>query len=253
MEQLYVLAPAILLTGFMLGMLVVYWLLARRRDLHLGSYKSNPIFGTFWAGYAVWLLRPVERLLLAHRISPTFITVLSLVACLGAGVFVALHHLAIGAWLYIIGGCLDLLDGRLARAQGRASRAGALFDSVSDRWAELGLFVGFTWFLRHENGWLLTAMLALAGSMMVSYTRARAEALGLDLSSGAMQRAERIMLVSVGMLAAAWFGSSPATHHYMVPIIGVTLGSCGVLATWTALGRWISAHRALVRASSNEG
>ena len=89
----------------------------------------------------------------------------------------------------------------------RTSRppAGALFDSVSDRWGELFVFAGYVWFL-HDSPWLLAVMAAIGGSMMVSYTRARAEGLGVELAGGVMQRAERIVLVAGGTLIAAWYG-----------------------------------------------
>ncbi len=80
---------------------------------------------------------------------------------------------------------------------------------------------------------------------MVSYTRARGESLGIELKSGAMQRAERIVLIGVGTLVAAWFGASPATAHLSTPTVGIALGICGVLSVWTALGRWVDGHRAL--------
>ena len=109
-------------------------------------------------------------------------------------------------WLYAFAGILDVLDGRLARLAGKQTAAGALFDSVSDRWGELFVFAGYAWYL-HDSPWLLAVMGAIGGSMMVSYTRARAEGLGVALSGGMMQRAERIVLVAGGTLIAAWYGA----------------------------------------------
>ena len=94
---------------------------------------------------------------------------------------------------------LDMLDGRIARASGRQSAAGALYDSVADRWAEAFVFTGLAWYLR-ASPWMLASLGAGFASMMVSYTRARGEGLGLSLRGGVMQRAERIILVAVGML-----------------------------------------------------
>jgi CDP-diacylglycerol--glycerol-3-phosphate 3-phosphatidyltransferase len=227
-------------------MFAVYAVRVVRGDrLGLGAYKSNTVFNSFWAGFAVWLVRPLERVLSKRQVSPNLITFASLVACIVAGVAVAFDHVAIGAWAYISGGILDLLDGRIARATGKASKGGALFDSVSDRWAELALFTGFAWSLRDDGAWLLAVMSAIAGSLMVSYTRARGEGLGLQLASGAMQRAERVILVAVGMLVAAWIGASPDTAAYMPAALGVTLAICGGLSIGTALRRWIDGQRAL--------
>jgi CDP-diacylglycerol--glycerol-3-phosphate 3-phosphatidyltransferase len=246
MERLAILAPAAFGVVFVLAMLVVYTVLAKTQRLgDLGPYKPNFVLGPFWAGFIVWLLRPVERVLLFARIAPIHITASSLVLCIAAGVAVAFGHLASGAWLYILGGMLDLLDGRLARALDRHSRSGALFDSVADRWGELAVFTGFAWYLRGADGWLLAVMAATAGSVMVSYTRARAESLGLELSSGAMQRAERIALVSVGTLVAAWLDAGELTASLAPAVVGLSLAACGGFSIVTAVRRWTIAHRAL--------
>jgi phosphatidylglycerophosphate synthase len=246
-ERFAILAPATLGVGFFLVMLVVYSILvASRRGPELRRIKANSIFGPFWAGYVVWLLGPIERALVTARVSPTLITAISLGLCVAAGVAIALEHLATGAWLFLFGGILDMLDGRLARAMNRQTQAGALFDSVADRWAELALFTGYAWYLHDDGGWLLTVMAAVGGSFMVSYTRARGEALGLDLRSGAMQRAERFVLIALGTLVAAWLGASEETAPWMAPALGITLAIAGGLSAWTAIGRWIDAHRALL-------
>jgi hypothetical protein len=81
--------------------------------------------------------------------------------------------------------------------------------------------------------------------MMVSYTRARGEGLGIDLRGGIMQRAERVTLVSAGALVAAWFALSPATASYAPIAVGLAHLACGVLASFTAVGRWIEGYRIL--------
>ena len=81
---------------------------------------------------------------------------------------------------------------------------------MSDRWGELFVFAGYAWLLR-DSGWLLAVIAAMGGSLMVSYTRARAEGLGVELAGGMMQRAERIMLVAIGTVIAAWYGDDLET------------------------------------------
>ncbi len=245
-ERLSILAPAVMLFGFIVGMFGVYCVLCwSGRAPKLGKLKTNDIFGPFLTRYIVWLLQPIEKMLVASHVSPNVITGLSLAACAGAGVAIAFGNLATGAWLYIAGGVLDLLDGRLARATGRQTQAGALFDSVADRWAELAFFTGFAWYLR-DGGWLLAVMGAAGGSIMVSYTRARGEGFGLELKVGSMQRAERMVLVSLGTLIAAWFAASPATAQFSAAAAGISLAICGVLSSWTAVGRWVEGYRLLV-------
>ncbi len=224
-------------------MLGVY--LARGMRACEPSAKHNQIFGPFWAGFAVWLVRPIERALIARGVSPTVVTISSLLACAAGGLAIVFDQLAVGACLYALGGALDLLDGRLARALDRQSEAGALFDSVCDRWAELAMLTGFAWKLRDQGAWPLAVMAAVAGSLMVSYTRARVEGFGLELKTGAMQRAERVVLVAFGTLVAACLETHAATAGYVPATLGMTLALCGGLSTWTAIGRWVEGYRAL--------
>jgi phosphatidylglycerophosphate synthase len=106
------------------------------------------------------------------------------------------------------------------------------------------MFAGYAWYLR-DSTWLLAVMLAMGGSMMVSYTRARAEGLGLQLSGGLMQRAERIVLVAAGTIVAAWYECGDPESGAIVPVLGGTMLLCGVLSTGTAISRWVAAYRAL--------
>jgi phosphatidylglycerophosphate synthase len=218
-------------------------LCATGRTPEVEGLKHNEFFGPFLTRYICWLISPVERALVG-RVSPNTITWASLLLCGAAGACVATGRLATGAWIYLLAGILDIMDGRLARAMNRQTKAGALFDSVADRWGELALLTGYAWYLR-ETVWLLAVMLAVAGSMMVSYTRARGEGLGLQLSGGVMQRAERIALVVVGTLLAAWLGAAPHTAHYAPVSVGWALLACGIASSLTALGRWIEGYRTL--------
>ncbi len=247
MDELYLLAPAIALVTTMVVAFIVYCgLYAAGRVRKIPGVKHNELFGPFIASYLVWLIGPVERLLLG-RVSPNLVTVLSVVLCGITGVAIALGHLSGAVWLYAVAGILDVLDGRLARLGGKQTQAGALLDSVCDRWGELFVFAGFAWFF-YDSAWLLAVMGAYGGSMMVSYTRARAESLGVDLASGMMQRAERIVLVCGGLLVAAWYGADPDSEGTVSTILGFTMLLCGVLSSATALSRWVAAYKALTRA-----
>ena len=245
-DWLYLLAPATLLL-VTLAFIVYLALCLTGRAPQIHNVKHNQVFGPFFARFLVWMIGPLERLLLG-RVSPNVITACSLFLCGVTGAAVALGHLPGAVWLYVFAGVLDVLDGRLARLANQQTPAGALFDSVSDRWGELLVFAGYAWFLR-DTAWLLAVMSAIGGSMMVSYTRARAEGLGIELTGGAMQRAERIVLVSGGTLVAAWFGSGGDLDAMpqVASILGVTMGICGVASIATAVVRWIVAYRELVR------
>jgi CDP-diacylglycerol---glycerol-3-phosphate 3-phosphatidyltransferase len=238
-DRLYLLAPALFLAAAMsVGLLVYSTLHAIGRPPRLKGVKHNQLIGPFLAGYLVWVIGPVERMLVG-RVSPNFITAISLVLCGATGVAAAFGFLALACWLYVIAGILDVLDGRIARLDGKQTAAGALFDSVSDRWGELFVFAGYAWFL-HDTPWMLAVLGAFGASMMVSYTRARAEGLGVELSGGMMQRAERIVLVTGGTLLAAWYGGEA-----VVPILGATMLICALSAGATAVNRWMIAFREL--------
>jgi len=245
-DRLYLLAPAtLLLATFGLAFVVYCARCAAGRAPALPQVKHNQLFGPFLARFLVWLIGPLERLLIG-RVSPNAITLASLLLCGITGAAVALGHLPGAVWLYVFAGVLDMLDGRIARQSNLQTPCGALLDSVSDRWGELFVFAGYLWFLQ-ESPWLVAVMAAIGGSMMVSYTRARAESLGVELSGGVMQRAERIALVASGSLIAAWYGADPETAALVDPILGVTMLICGVGSTATAISRWVIAYRELAR------
>lgn len=246
MDRFTLLAPALLLgAAFISAFLVYCGLCAVGRPPVIAGVKHNQVFGFFFARFICWLINPVERLLIG-RVSPNAITALSLVGCIATGVTAALGHLGWAVWLFVASGILDILDGRLARITNKQTQSGALFDSVSDRWGELVAFAGYAWYLR-ETVWLLAVLAAAGGSMMVSYTRARAEGLGIELHGGIMQRAERIFIVTLGTLIAAWYGANPDTQSTMLQVLGGTMLLVGIASSATAVNRWIVAYRVLAR------
>ncbi|HET8896557.1 MAG TPA: CDP-alcohol phosphatidyltransferase family protein, partial [Protaetiibacter sp.] len=133
MDRFYLLAPALILAAAMFAGLLVYCgLYAIGRPPQIAGVKHNQLLGPFMAGYLVWMIGPVERLLVG-RVSPNAITAVSLVMCGITGLSAGLGNLAGAVWLYALAGILDVLDGRIARISGHQTAAGALFDSVSDR------------------------------------------------------------------------------------------------------------------------
>ena len=233
---------AIVLGGFTLYCVLI--LIGRSPAKRTNKERGNAF--DFLIQFFDWLITPVERLMLSSRVTPNHVTMLALACCIGAGLAIATHHLATAGWLYIAAGGLDILDGRLARAKKISSKSGAFLDSVTDRWGELFVFSGFAWFLR-DSAWLLAVLLAMAGSMMVSYTRARGESLNVTLGGGIMQRGERIALVSIATLVTAWFDAVKETQEYGIAVIGVGLTITGVLVSWTAIGRMVRGFRELER------
>ena len=148
------------------------------------------------------LLTPLVKALAKWGIHPNSLTLAGLVVTCMAAVAMFKGHLRIGGALILLGGLCDSLDGSLARATGKANRSGALLDSVIDRYSEFVMFLGIAaYFITMKNYFfLVVAFVALCGSIMVSYTRARAESLGFESKAGMMQRAERIVFLGAGAL-----------------------------------------------------
>jgi CDP-diacylglycerol--glycerol-3-phosphate 3-phosphatidyltransferase len=124
----------------------------------------------------------------------------------------------------------DILDGSVARQSGRAGPRGAFFDSVCDRVADAALFIGVAWYLSETgtSGEAVLAMAVLAMSMLITYERARAESLGFQARGGLMERAERLVLLGVGL-----------AFDILVPVLWIML----VLTAITAVQRFVKVWR----------
>jgi CDP-diacylglycerol--glycerol-3-phosphate 3-phosphatidyltransferase len=148
------------------------------------------------------LLTPLVKTLTKWKIHPNSLTLGGFVITCMAAVALYKGYLRTGGVLILLGGLCDSLDGNLARATGIANRSGALLDSVIDRYSEFVMFLGIAaYFVRTKNYFILVVtFIALCGSIMVSYTRARAESLGFESKAGMMQRAERIVFLGSGAL-----------------------------------------------------
>jgi CDP-diacylglycerol--glycerol-3-phosphate 3-phosphatidyltransferase len=146
-------------------------------------------------------LHPLIAALIRRRIHPNTLTATGLAfSCAAAWAF-AQGALAWAATLVLVAGLFDVLDGAVARESSRTSRFGAFLDSNIDRYAEILVFLGILWHLSGEPWTQLAALVAITGSLMVSYTKARAEGLGHDVTRGLLQRPERIILLAIGSYA----------------------------------------------------
>ena len=148
------------------------------------------------------LLTPLINTLTRWKIHPNAFTLAGFVLTLIAAALLFEGNLRIGGLLILAGGLCDCIDGNLARAMNKASRFGALFDSTIDRYSEFVMFLGIlAYFITlNERLTAVVAFLALCGSVMVSYSRARAESLGFEAQTGWMQRPERIVFLGLGAL-----------------------------------------------------
>jgi len=146
------------------------------------------------------------------RVTPNALTASGVTLCLAASVLVLFenrHEITfywLGAVVFVAGSLLDILDGALARAGGRTTPFGAFLDSTTDRISESFMLTAIAYlFYRHGHGiFVAVTVAAVAGSILVSYTRARAEALGLRGDVGIGSRAERVVVITAGLVLAPW-------------------------------------------------
>jgi CDP-diacylglycerol---glycerol-3-phosphate 3-phosphatidyltransferase len=183
------------------------------------------------------ILHEIVHGLALTRISPNVLTFMGLVINIGAGVLFGFanadnqRRMFLYAGLVIIGaGIFDMVDGRLARATGQVTTFGGFFDSVIDRYSDVALFFGLLVYYARANRFFYVVLVALVmtGSVMVSYTRARAESLIEQCKVGFMERPERIVLVIIGAL-----------FNRMAPVLWVI----AVLSTVTVIHRIIHTWR----------
>ncbi len=158
--------------------------------------KGTPIE----TGYYRFLQRYMVPKLIQLKLEPNHITIIGLITSVIAGISFAFSPFA-GGLLTWLTGLLDTLDGSVARTTGQEKQFGAFLDSVLDRYTELVIYLGI-WFYFYREGYSgpllsVVVLLMLFGSLMVSYTRARAEGLGQRCLVGLLQRGERIILIGL--------------------------------------------------------
>lgn len=155
-----------------------------------------------WQNRFLDLLTPLIKMLARWGIHPNAFTLAGFVITLVAAAAFFEGELRIGGLLILAGGLCDCIDGNLARAMKKASRFGALFDSTIDRFSEFVMFLGILAYFISRNEYVtaIVVFMAMCGSVMVSYSRARAESLGFEAQAGLMQRPERIVFLGLGAL-----------------------------------------------------
>jgi CDP-diacylglycerol--glycerol-3-phosphate 3-phosphatidyltransferase len=149
-----------------------------------------------------WLLDRIVSALAATGINPNFLTFFGLLINFGAAAMFAIGRFQAGAIIIFIAGFFDMLDGQVARRQNRVTAFGAFYDSTLDRYADMALYMGLLVYysVSGRTPYVALAAVATAGSVMVSYARARAESLIPLCKVGFMERPERLVLLIIGGL-----------------------------------------------------
>src|SRR6201995_5879891 len=225
-----------------------------RNNLQLGIYR---------------VIDPVVKVFIRLGLTPNAVTTIGFVLNLGVAIiFIVgaeegnrgdLTYVGWAGALILFAGLFDMLDGQVARLGNMSSQFWALYDSVLDRYSELILFLGISWYVVAHHYFIssLFLFIGLMGSMMVSHPRARAEGLGIECKDGLMQRPERVILIGVSALACGvafrWMGgdykiSWPGSNFPIfetISIFTIPLTIMAFLANATAIGRLRDAKKTL--------
>ena len=183
------------------------------------------------------VLGAMVRTLARTRANPNALTFIGLLINIGCGVLYGYGRFFTAGLLMIVANVFDMLDGQVARQRGRVTRFGAFFDSVIDRYSDIIVYVGIMVFYARDtvsHSSLLVALtgLALVGSVMISYSRARAESLDIKCKVGFLERPERVVLLIIGSLTEIGRPDN-AFLHKMPQVLWVL----AVLSHWTVVHR----------------
>ena len=180
-------------------------------------------------------IKPVGANLRRTGITPDHLTVLGVLVATAAAITIGAGYLRVGLLLLFLAGIPDLLDGAVAKASGMASTRGAFFDSVADRLSDALLFGGVAWYLQTNNGGRIALLpyAVFAAAALVSYQRAKADALGFDARGGLMERAERFIVLGIGLLFS----------ELLIGVLWVMLVATGGTAIYRFVKVWRQADR----------
>lgn len=183
------------------------------------------------------LIDAMVRGLARSRVNPNVLTFIGLLINIGCGVLFGYGMFFTAGLLMIVANIFDMFDGQVARLRGRVTRFGAFFDSVIDRYSDIIVFVGIMVFYARQtprHSTLLVALtgLALVGSVLISYSRARAESLDIECKVGFLERPERVVLLIIASLTEVGSATNPFLHK--MPQVLWILAS---LSHWTVIHR----------------
>jgi len=164
----------------------------------------------------------VSRLFVRLNVHPNWLSLAGFISGLLVGIFYATHQPLWALFFLAFCGMLDILDGKVATNGNKKTIFGAVFDSSLDRYSEFAMYLGLGFY--YKTHWILWVLaLAFLGSTMVSYTRARAESLGIDCRVGMMQRAERLVILLLGNFIGLVFHCF--NQAMIVSVVIIALGS----------------------------
>jgi len=223
--------------------LIRVWWSGRAHFDRVDRQGGSALLGKSLMEGAYWFLQPIGRLLVFCRVSPNQISWASLAFGILAGACLAFGHFGTAAVFATISALLDSLDGMVARMTRVASDAGEVLDAAADRYVEFFFLAGLVIYYREVPGLMILSLAALAGSFMVSYSTAKAEALRVDPPRGSMRRSERAFYLILGAaLSPVTIPIFETDRIYGIAIghpMVFALGMVAVLANLSAIAKMV--------------
>ncbi len=189
--------------------------------------------GTYIGKFCTWILNAIVNTLVRFDPDPNFLTLIGLCINIWAACLYGFGHFFYAGLVLILANIFDMLDGRVARQTGRVTKFGAFLDSSLDRLSDMVVFLGIIVFYARDTQYHSTLYAALTGaaligSVMISYTSARAESILPKMDTGFLRRPERVVLLIIGSLTV-W----PNSTHWALNKMPATLWLMTVMSYWT--------------------
>jgi CDP-diacylglycerol--glycerol-3-phosphate 3-phosphatidyltransferase len=227
---------------FWFGAFLIYLLrcaiFGSERSERIDKLWESPWLPRIIMEFGYWMFRIPVRICIALGITPNMITFGSMVLSVVAAVAIGMGHFAFGGWTLLFAFTCDAWDGIVARATNNCSVGGEFFDSTIDRYNDLITYLGYLYYYRNDKLALPLVMLAMIGSTVVSYTRAKGDAFGIDASVGYMQRHERAVWLGISTvlspIVAAFVepGAAHPVNHLLVAVMALMAVMTNITALW---------------------
>ena len=239
-EIILSLLPLIIINGIILISFIIFAFIYPKRpnDPEILKRMHRSFVGVFLREYWYWLTTPLTNIFRAVGLTPNYLTGISLIMAILSGYFFYKGNFALAGWILIICGTMDLLDGRLARLTNMETTEGAFFDSCADRYSDGIVILGIALHFKDNLFMLFVSIMTLIGSELISYAKARGEAIGITTNSGIMQRPERVVLISIvsvlhPFLMLILLGYNITTEYPMI----VVMVLMSIMTNFTAISR----------------
>lgn len=239
---LTILVPLVGLPAFWIFSFLVYLIrcaiFGMDRTPRLDQLTRTPWLPRVVMEFGYWMFRIPVRLCIVLGITPNMITFMSFVLTLVTALLVGMGHFGMGGWALLFAFTCDSWDGLVARATNQCTPAGEFFDSTVDRYNDIITFLGFLYYYRDQPLPLALTALGLIGSTVVSYARAKGDAVGVNANVGYMQRHERAVWLGGGTalapICAAYLepGAARPVYHLVVLVMGLLAVMTNVTALW---------------------